>query len=773
MSRFGGWLSRGKAAVSHERLDLSAEAQNMDLALRAAEKIMNDDIKGAEEALKGGDSAFHKLAKGTLGFMKSTLGFEQEVMKEASDMLYEAENSAYTYYHKAQHDTSAFQSNIYDKGAEFLLCQAEAQIMSAIVGVLNESLTESIKGFYKMRKAYMTLDSLMAMETKYMQTRGVQSLEGSRVASKESLKSLASAQSAGPVINEPKLQTHATKPSGLRNATGADEKKDQDSDSDDFFEVDESQPAERVSSKYEGHLGQAEDHREYGGTLDEKLKHLEVHDDFLGTSPAVSDAGSRPPLSRMTTGGSKFGLIEIDPDDQVFKNSLDIFIHSGTNLMFGIISLMISVIPPAFAKVLSVIGFRGNREKGMRMLWQASKFSNVNGGMAALVLFGWYNGLIGFCDIYSDPDPEVELMDQVEGYPAERLKALLLEMRTRYPESHLWMIEEARMAAARRDINEALELLGKAGKSDMKQLQALQVFEKSLNAQNSHRYELCAASFLDCVELNAWSQALYYFIAGAAFLQKSRDLAAEGDTKGAEKFEKSAEENIKKAPSFVGKKKMMGRQLPFDVFVQRKVNKWTAHSQAWGCSMLDAVGVPPIEESVFLWNGYKKMNEEQLRKSLQNLDRAEQSPNWEKQGLDEKCVLALLRATIYRNLRQHEEAQAILEKVVFPHDKAAFAGQHMETWAAPAAYYEHAVNSWQQRNEYIVRFGTTIAGPTANQEKTPPADIVADRKHVAEARKYVEKAKNWGSYELDARIGMKITAALGAITKWEKRNGVA
>lgn len=771
---FGRWLSRGKATLSHDRLDLAIEAQNMDLALRAAEKIMNDDIKGAEEALKSGDSAFHKLARGTLGFMKSTLGFEAEVMKAATEQLGEAENSAYEYYHRAQKGENAFQSQIYDKGAEFLLCQAEAQIMSAIVGVLNESLTESIKGFYKMRKAYMTLESLMGQEQKYMAMRGVQSLDGSRVASKESLRSFDSQRSSTqhsqtlPRIEEPR--TVRSKPSGLRKEVQQREP-DSPASSDEFVDADE---GHHVTQSYQGRL---EKETHFNSSLDEKLKHLNVQDNYLGTSPTPSEimAGStsRPPLSRTTTGGSKYGLIEIDANDGVFKNGIDVFIHSGTNLMFGIISLMISVIPPAFGRILSIIGFRGNREKGMRMLWQASKFSNVNGGMAALVLFGWYNGLIGFCDIYSDPDPEVPLMEQVEGYPAERLEALLDEMRARYPESHLWMIEEARMSAAGRNIDQALRLLETSGTSDMKQLQALKIFEKSLNAQNAHRYELCAASYLECVELNAWSQALYHFVAGAAYLQRSRDLEADGNLSDAKSFAKKAEEEFKIAPTFVGKKKMMGRQLPFDQFVQRKVNKWEANSRAWGCSFLEAIGAPPIEESIFLWNGYKKMNEAQLKKSLQNTQRAQQSPHWEKQGADEKAVTALLTANVYRNLRQHKEAQAVLESTVFVHDKSAFTGPGMDSWAAPASYYEHAVNSWQQRREYILRFGSSLAGPQANQERAPPEDIAADRAHVASARKHIEIAKNWGSYELDARIGMKVTAAIGAITKWVKRNGVA
>lgn len=743
----------------------------MDIALRAAEKIMNDDIQGAEEALKTGDSAFHKLAKGTLGFMKSTLGFEADVMKEASDLLYEAESSAYTYYYKAQNDSSAFQSNIYDKGAEFLLCQAEAQIMSAVVGVLNESLTESIKGFYKMRKAYITLESLMAQEQRYIKTRGIQSLDHSRVASKESLRSLESTNSGPPIIVEPpQTHTQPAKPSGLRHAVVPEEKKD--SDSDDFFEADEVHTQSPVTKKYEGHVSRPGD-SPVEPSFEHKFDQLNFDEHYLGTSPAPSETASRPPLSRTTTGGSKFGMIEIDADDQVFKNSLDVFIHSGTNLMFGIISLMISVIPPAFARVLSVIGFRGNREKGMRMLWQASRFSNVNGGMAALVLFGWYNGLIGFCDIYSDPDPEIDIMDQVEGYPAERLKELLAEMRRRYPESHLWMIEEARMSAAQRDIGSALELLGQAGKSDMKQLQALQVFEKSLNCQNSHNYELCASSYLECVELNAWSQALYYFVAGAAYLEHSRDLTEKGDVTDAKRFEILAEEYFKKAPTFVGKKKMMGKQLPFDTFVQRKVTKWTTNSQAWGCTFIEAVGCPPIEESIFLWNGYKKQNEKQLLKSLHNLDRTEQKLTWVTQAVDEKTVHCVLKATILRNLRRHDEAQTLLEQKVFIHEKSRFSGPNMDTWAGPAAYYEHAVNSWQQRNEYLARFGTSLAGPSANTQRVATTDINADRSHVASARKHVEVAKNWGSYELDARIGMKVTAALGAIGKWEKRNGVA
>jgi hypothetical protein len=731
------------------------ESQNLEAAMRAVELIMDDDIVGAEKGLAEGNSSFHKLAKGTLAFMKAALGFEQEIMKEASDMLYEAESSASTSHSKAQHDSRSFNSAIYDKGTEFVLCQAEAQIMSAVVGVLNESLTESIRGFYKLRKAYISLDSIVQMEANFIKKLPVSS--SSRDQSTESLPSSASGRSdrSTPERVEARTQhpVQPAHPSALRHAEAADTAEKEDSD-DEFHEVDDSNV---ITEGYNGNLET--------DVEDDARTELDIKIEQMNLSHHSNELHSEGMLRKSTTISS--GLLTEGPESNIFSNPLDVFIHSGTNLMCGLLNLLISIIPPAFSKLLYIVGFRGDRERGIRMLWQASRFSNVNGGMASLILFGWYNGIVGFCDIVSDTD--LSKADDVEGYPAKRLENLLVEMRRRYPNSHLWIVEEARTEASKRNLDKSLAILSRPGKSQLKQIEALHMFEKSLSAMHAHKYQLCADSMLACVDLNAWSRALYYYIAASAhlcFYRHDKSLSA----KEKEKHGKLAEELFKTAPTKVGKKKMMGRQLPFDLFVVRKISKWEERAARRGCSFVDAVGVSPLDEMIFLWNGFKKMNEAQLQDCLDNLAWSEATPHWEKEDMDEYAILDILKAVILRNLRRHEDSQDVLNQKLLHQTAYEFKGGNKDDWMAPTAHYEMAVNLWMQRTGYVQQHGSKFARDAT--EQLPLVDLKHDASLVQKVKGYLEKAKGWEKYELDARLGMKITAALAAVKRWEQKNAV-
>ena len=781
MHRVGSWLQTKKvhASASTQSLDALAESQNLEAALRAATLIMNDDVDGAERGLDQGNSSFHKLGKGVVYFLKAALGFEQDIMKEASQVLADAETTATNDQSRAQRGGRAFHSDIYAAGSEFALCGAQAQIMGAVVAVLNESLTESIRGFYKLRKAYATLDSLMEMEGKFVKMKG--GLAGSRKQSSESLRSNLSTGSDQEVpggFNQ--ARTHDTSEvhghSALRQAANADDDdvaKAGDDDSDDFYDADERADEHPMTRRYTGNLELPNSKQtDTASPIDSPFSKISLDNRNGFEKTNSTDSSSSLPL-RSPTHNTTFTF---DPDSEVLSNPLDVFIHSGASLCFGLLLVLISAIPPAFGKLLYIIGFRGDRERGLRMLWQASKFGNINGGMAGLILLGWYNGLVGFCDIIPDSTTGVEGgEDDVEGYPTVRLRALLKQMRERYPDSRLWLMEEARMAAAQRRLDETLRLLNLGGESKLKQLEALHWFEKSMNSMYAHRYELCSSSLLKCVDLNSWSRALYYYIAGAAHLALYRNLKDSGkaeDRKEAAKQAKLAEEYFKVSTTHTGKKKMMGRQLPFDLFVTRKIAKWTARSAAWGCAFVDAVGVSPIEEMTFFWNGYKKMDLGHLEDSLTNLAWSEdpsRNPHWTREDLDEKAILALLRAVVLRNMRRNEEAKALLRKQIIAHEAHLFKGHHKDDWTAPVAHYEMAVNLWMEREEYIRRYGAGLAGanPQAQEDARDKRNDRSDQSLVAEAKEWIEKAKNWGGYEMDARIGMKVTTGVDAIKKWE------
>lgn len=297
------------------------------------------------------------------------------------------------------------------------------QIMAAVVGVLNESLTESLKGFYKMRKAYMALDGILRMEERYLQTT----------------------RSKVTPITALQLESKALS----------------------------STPSSAHSSTQD---------------LTKQTMQLSVGDK-VHTPSSPGTPGT--PLGETFSHG---------PNSAEFSHPIDAFIHSGASLCFGVLLLILSMIPPTFSRLLAIIGFRGDKERGLRMLWQASKFDSLVGAIAAFAILGYYNGFVRFCDIIPDATNEGEL--EVEGYPVERLTPLLQKMRKRYPNSQLWLLEESRMKGANRDLETALDMLKHCDKSPLKQVEGLQTFEKSLDAMYLHRYEECAESFISVSKIS-------------------------------------------------------------------------------------------------------------------------------------------------------------------------------------------------------------------------------------------------------------------------------
>lgn len=402
-------------------------------------------------------------------------------------------------------------------------------------------MTEAIKGFYKLRKAYLTLDGILTVETNYLKrTSGYQ---------------------AG---------------SAHKGITG--HLKDQG---------DENVPPETAHSA----------NNIPDGATSEK-EHTTLEPIHMPNGDATNDAttvGKLTPINSIaqTATRVKSNLLEQDPAELGITSHTDIFIHSGTRLCYGILLVVFSMIEnPIFNKILYIVGFKGDRERGTRYLWEASRFENFNSAIAGIALLGYYNGLVGFCDILPTDSGSG---DDLSGYPKAKCEVLLADMVKRYPSSRLWKLEEARMLGYNKNLKAAAEILAENSNSSMKQIATINMFEMSLTSMMIHDYQLCADSWTKCADLSSWSPTLYAYMTGAAYVELYRNLRG-SDPTAAKSFKHKATEYIRKGPPLAGRQKVMSKELPFDIFVVRKVKKWEERAKLWGVDLVDAVGASPLNE---------------------------------------------------------------------------------------------------------------------------------------------------------------------------------
>jgi len=594
---------------------MAQEMADIEDAFAAADLIINDDMDSAETRIRKGDSSYHQLALAVISFTRSILGFEKEVMAQTSSQLVACEARALADQKRAQKEFADCESNIYPPGTEYTLVQVESLLMSAVVGVMHESIAEGIKSFYKMRRAYWMLDSIIQIETKQLQPQ--------------------------PPLQKRKTLTQEYEQDKMPGTFDDDEFRDEE---------------EYTSSESDGPVPTTSE---------------EQGNKSMDRSSTSSSARSN--LEGTGSGGTAAKASIGDFDPEAFCNPRDAFVHSGATLCFGSLLFMFTLVPPTLSKLLSMIGFKGDRERGIKLLWESTAFPNVHGAIAGVILLSYYNGLLGLSDIL----PTQEFYDasaDIVGLPVHKCEALLTRMRTRYPNSGFWLWEQSRMHANSRRLSEALDTLAQMPQSNMKQIDALAAFETAMDSLFAMRWPQMRKSFLKCIEVNEWSKTMYYYMIGCAELEMYRDAFHGNDADEARRRKKAAEEVLRKAPAMSGKKKFMAKQLPFELFVLRKLQKWDARSQEMGLDLADAVGVSPAQEMLYLWNGGKRTDDEQSRQALRELgwDRCTASKDKveEMMGIkDEAGIQALCMAPMLRNLGRMEEAREVMRTHILSHDR--------------------------------------------------------------------------------------------------------
>jgi len=279
----------------------------------------------------------------------------------------------------------------------------------------------------------------------------------------------------------------------------------------------------------------------------------------------------------------------------------------------------------------------------------------------------------------------------------------------------------------------------------------INMFEMSLTSMFLHDYETCARSWIQCSELSSWSPTLYAYLTGVAYLEIFRNLR-QSDPTAAAQYRGKATEYIRKGPPLAGRQKVMSKQLPFDMYIVRKVAKWEERVKDWKVDLVDTIGVSPLAEMIYFWGGPKKQDTALLQKTLDILKWERVSnPEKFKEDLDETAIHAVLRASALRNLGRYDESRELLTSQVLNHDKHEFKGRLKDDWTCPSAYYDMACLAWNEKD----------------------LDGVDHTAKVNDCQQWLEKVHKWGDqYILDSRMSVKITTSFITVKRHRKIMGI-
>lgn len=740
-------------------LNLLDDAIALEQALKAMDLLMDDRIAEAQRLLADGNSTYFKLARGVIAFIEATLGFESEAIKTASEMLNKAENSAYA---QRAHAVKAGirTSSHFSPGLEYSVVYAEAQLLGAITLFLSESVIDTAKALLKLRKAYQTLHEVHTQ----MKASNIQS----------NVMNIPTASVSTPVLGE----FSETNGNSLRNRPSS-------------ASIRTTSSATSSATSSRSKLSKRDDSDDDGILTFESMKNPEIHE------KARMFHKARLERYKILNGSSQDeeyisqALSNIDLNNSTGRRAgqevVDEYIVSAVNACYGILQLVISILPSSVGRVLSIVGFHGSKEDGISLLWHSVESLNIHGAIGLLALLQYYDGPTQVTDIViprkstsgpeEDPDAPLPEGDEILSSPPPaaddhvatklRLRVALRKALKHFSHGALWQLQEGRMEASRGNLREAIKIMDDTsrGPINMRQVEGLMLFDKTMFIVTLHGFDQAAENFIRLIDLNTWSHMFYTFLSAMCHVELYRQ-AKDSDPEKAAKHKKLAAEACEKAPTFLGKRKFMAKDMPFDVFALRKLSQWKATAEKNNCHIIDAISTSPIHEIVYFWNGFGRMLPSDLEITMKELGYAGEpgtpyalSPAGEslpkdciEEVEDEALIRYVLQSVTLRNQGKVEEGYELLKTQVlskvlidtpakgyYPSglSKAQFLKKNKDPWVPPSAVYEAAIFEW----------------------------VIGKESNVQRVRDYLDLAASYGDdYELSTRVTLKIK---GAISKLE------
>ncbi|KAH8111665.1 outer membrane protein Iml2/Tetratricopeptide repeat protein 39 [Phellopilus nigrolimitatus] len=267
-------------------------------------------------------------------------------------------------------------------------------------------------------------------------------------------------------------------------------------------------------------------------------------------------------------------------------------IVSGAAFGFGLFNLVFSLLPAKIKTVVGFLGFQSDRRLALQALAVSAARKDVHSVFAGLTLMTYHGIVLLLAGYQAD-----------EAHIVKQYKAIVESVSARYPDGALWILNRAKILRMTYDPEGAIAILQDGLRPErvghFQQADALLVFELAWTLLSQRRYQEAADMFLRMTEINSWSHATYYAIAGGCYVSLGNR------TKAKELFDE--------VPTLLDRRKIGGKDLPTEVLIKKKLAFYKAKAKRRSGDESDYVEHMKIslaEELAIFWNTHQRITQE-------------------------------------------------------------------------------------------------------------------------------------------------------------------